>query len=280
MDSATHAYTTDYATFDPKAYLAEYYSTIPSENLYMLDFLVRAFRTVPNARRVLDFGGGPTLFSELIAAPHAQELHFGEYSAANRAEVKKWLTQSPGAFNWQHYTRQILVLEGKTPTVATIAEREALVRRRLTRVMPCNAILIPPIQQVAGGYDVVVTNLCLEAAARDLEEWHQCVRNLAMLLEPGGRFFLSGVQKASSYSVGHSVFPVISLSESDLRMALLDAGFTPESIQTEWTPADHPVHSYAGMIFAQATKMPARSHTPGRSAQRLPQRERSNSIPI
>jgi hypothetical protein len=276
MESATPTYTTDYAAFEPKAYLAEYYSTIPPENLYMVDFLVRAFRTVPNARRVLDFGGGPTLFSELIAAPHAEELHFGEYSAANRAEVKAWLAQSPGAFDWQHYTHQILVLQGEAPTADNIAMREALVRRRLTRVMPCNAILIPPIQQVAGGYDVVVTNLCLEAAARDLEEWYQCIRNLAMLLEPGGRFFLSGVQKASSYSVGHSVFPVISVNENDLRTALLDAGFAPESIQTEWTPADHPVHSYAGMIFAQATKMPARPRLPSRSARQLLRRERSH----
>jgi SAM-dependent methyltransferase len=246
--------TADYLLFEPNAYLQDYYAEIPPENMAMLCFLVKSFRAAPLQQRVLDFGSGPTLFAEIVAAGSAQEIHIGEYLPANRAEIQRWLDQAPTCFDWSHYIEAVLKLEGKVSSSSAIQQRETTVRQRVTCVMPCDARSPKPLHPVDELYDMVVSNLCLEAAARDLAEWYCCIRNIASLVKPGGRVMLSAVKGATSYSVGAQVFPVVSIHETDIYHALQAANFLPETIHIEWTPADHPIHPYQGMVFAAATK--------------------------
>jgi SAM-dependent methyltransferase len=246
--------TADYLLFEPNAYLQDYYVAIPSENIAMLRFLVKTFQTAPPHQRVLDFGSGPTLFAEIVAAGSAREIHIGEYLPANRAEIQRWLDQAPTRFDWSHYVEAVLRLEGGQGSPSTIQQREAITRQRVTRIMPCDARSPQPLHPVDEHYDILVSNLCLEAAARDLADWHCCIQNIASLVKPGGQVMLSAVKGATSYSVGTQIFPVVSIHETDICHALKAANFLPETIHIEWTPADHPIHPYQGMVFATAIK--------------------------
>lgn len=244
----------DYAAFDPKTYLQEYYATLFPENIDLLRFLTDSFRAIQPHGRVLDFGCGPTLFTSLIAAAYPCEIHVSDWNAANRAEITEWLEQTPTAFDWRPTIRTILEFEGQTATLDQIATREAAARQQISRVLPCDALSATPLGTGAQQYDLVVSSMCLEAAASDTEEWRQCVRNLATLIKPGGALLLIAVKRARSYSVGDAVFGVVPISETDLHTALNATGFLGDSISIEWTPADHPVHPYDGLLFTSATK--------------------------
>ncbi len=40
--------------------------------------------------QALEFGGGPTVYPMISAAPHVKEFTFTEYALSNRTEVEKW----------------------------------------------------------------------------------------------------------------------------------------------------------------------------------------------
>ncbi|MFN8459764.1 MAG: guanitoxin biosynthesis pre-guanitoxin forming N-methyltransferase GntF [Anaerolineae bacterium] len=246
--------TRDYSIFNPTAYLQEYYTSFPSENLAVLRFLIQAFRTLPAHSLTLEFGSGPTLYSAIVAAGQVEEIHLSDYLAANRTEVQKWLHQHPEAFNWDETIRTVLALEGKEAAHAQVRTRAAEIRRRVKQVLPCDATCPAPLEGASQYYDVLVTNLCLEAVATDKKHWRQCFRNVTSVLKPGGQLILTAVKGGNAYSVGQSVFAVVHLLEDDVTEALLEAGFAPESISIKGIEANHPVYPYKGLMFVLAAK--------------------------
>jgi SAM-dependent methyltransferase len=258
-----------YSTFEPEAYLNEYYRTIAHDTLALLRFMVAAFRDAPASARVLDFGGGPTLYTAIVAAGRAAEIHLSDYSAANRAAVSAWLQADPAAFDWRGFATTVLQLEGASADEAAVATREALVRARLTAVLACDVTASPAIsyalehtgahssQPSPNSYDVLCTNLCLEAVARDADEWRQYLINIAALLRPGGRLIMTTVRRGRAYPVGDQLFPVAHIDEHDIQAALIAAGFSPTPAALEIVPSDHPVHPYDGLILTSALKAAA-----------------------
>ncbi len=248
------ATTHDYTTFDPKTYLYEYYSTLAPENIALLRFLVNSFKDVAPHCLTLDFGGGPTLYTALVAAGKVHNIHHSDYLQANRDEIQTWLDGDANAFDWREAVSAVLELEEKDSTLHSIAAREKAIRQRVKCVLPCDATQATPIAGMEQTYDVLVSNLCLEAVAKDLEQWRQYLRNVTSLLKPGGRLIMAAVRGGRAYSVGKVVFHVLPIYEEDFMSALPDAGFDKESVCIEWAPADHPVHPYDGLLFVTATK--------------------------
>lgn len=244
----------DYQAFEPRAYLQDYYSSFPQESIDLLQFLVDAFQDLPPHSLTLDFGSGPTLYTAIVAAAQAHEIHVSDYLAANRVEIQHWLDEDPAAFDWQEVIRVVLTMEGREPNAVTIAEREAAIRQCVTHILPCNARDAQPIAGLYEHYDVLVANFCLEAAADDYEQWRMCMRNVAGLIKPGGHMIIAAVKAATTYAVGDAVFPVVYLTEADFVQALMDVGCASASINTKWVPADHPIHPYGGCLFVTARK--------------------------
>jgi hypothetical protein len=249
----------DYHAFDPRTYLDEYYAQLPPENLALLGFLVEAFAHVPAGGLALDFGAGPSLYSAIAAAPHVRELHLCEYAPANRAELTRWLNAEPDAFDWSDTIRAALRAAGQPDDLSAVQTREALIRQRVTSVMPCDLLQPFPLDDptACGRYDVLVSNLCAEAAAPNHAVWRACIARMAELLKPNGHIILSAVKRSSAYSVGRQVFRVLPIDESDVLVGLRGAGFEPATITLSSTPADHPVYPYEGLIFATARKSTA-----------------------
>lgn len=245
----------DWQEFDPKAYLREYYSDLETENSALVRFFVDIYKTIPNASSLLDFGGGPTIYPLIGAATRVKEIHFCDYLETNLAEVLLWLEGKKVAFNWQSFVSATLTLEKDRPcTPNDITEREEQLRKRITRLSRCDARLNPPLPGPVRKYDVVVSNFCAESATDDRQQWRTFMFNIASLVRPGGKFIISALKGAHSYSVGRKVFPAVNLNEADLVWGLMTAGCKPESIDIRSVPADRPSRYYQGLMLATAEK--------------------------
>lgn len=251
----------DYDLFEPLVYLQEYYADIGAENRALFRFLTGALRDVPAGATMLDFGGGPTLYAAIAAAPHVSAMHLTDYSEANLSEVRRWLAADPHAFDWRDITRAILRLEGLPAGPADVAAREALTRQRVTRVSRCDAKALCPLEEAAAAYDLLVTNFCLEAAAGDLDEWRRCMCAVLAYLRPGGRLVLSAVRGAASYPVGHRSFLAVRLFDRDLAALLGDLGFLRDTMAISSEPADRPGRPYEGIMLATAVKGPGEARS-------------------
>ncbi|MBA3872337.1 MAG: hypothetical protein H0X30_24615 [Anaerolineae bacterium] len=246
--------TRDWSIFNAQAYLQEYYADIGAENLAILDFLVRTLRDVSPESVLLDFGGGPTLYSLIASANHAREIHFCDYLDSNLEQVQMWLEGHPQAFDWTAFIETTLILEEADCSKSSIVLRENEIRQRVTRILHGDANLSRPIQTDVSGYDVLVSNFCAESATEDIEQWRKFVRNITSLIKPGGKLIMSTLKGATSYGVGNDVFPAVNIMEADLNDLLINLGFDRTTIEIDSVPADRPSRHYQGLIFVTAIK--------------------------
>ncbi|MBI1277186.1 MAG: hypothetical protein GC179_03565 [Anaerolineaceae bacterium] len=248
------SHTRDWSVFNARDYLHEYYADIGSENLAILHFMVRALSEVSPDSVLLDFGGGPTVYSLIASANHAREIHFCDYLDTNLEQVRMWLECHPQAFNWTEFIKTTLVLEGNDYSKQGVCDRERKIRQRVTQVLHCDANLPQPIETDVDGYDVLVTNFCAESATDSVEQWRRFVTNITSLIKPGGRLIMSTLKGASSYGVGAESFPAVNIMEDDLMELLIDIGFNYNTVHIESVPADRPSRHYQGLMFVSAIK--------------------------
>jgi hypothetical protein len=241
--------------FDPREYLEEYYLVEPEiEDRFVMEFMVKALRKMPSDLLTLEFGGGPTLFAVATLAPRSREIHFCDYVAASLDEVRHWLAGGPNTFDWSSYIKLSLELEGQPITPATVADRQAEMRRKVTRLNRCDALSATPLGQCNRPYDLVVAQAVTDTAARNLPEWRQIMRNIGTLVAPGGWFLISVLTGTRSYVVGEKQFPYVDLSEEDIYQGYVAAGFDPDSFYLE--RIDAPTgRGYTGVASATARRL-------------------------
>ena len=102
----------------------------------------------------------------------------------------------------------------------------------------CDIFQDNPIEKgYEGPYDVVMNNLCFDAACKTIEEFKTALSKLASLLKPGGKLTMyvdsisdANVGKTYLYGVGDSDdmerFSFIGFSREFLTTTLESAGFT------------------------------------------------------
>ena len=252
---STPQLTPDWADFDPRAYLDEYYSDLGAENIALLRFFVEACRELPRHGLLLDFGGGPTIYPLIAAAAAVREIHFSDYLDANLEEVRKWLRRDADAFDWRPFVEKTIELETDAPcTLVQRARREGELRGRITRLLHCDASRSPAIAECNRGYDVVVSNFCAESATSDRAIWRAYMHNIGSLLRPGGTLIMSALKGARCYSVGSKTFPAVDISEEDLAEVLVESGFPEKRVAIRTAPSDRADRLYRGVIMAVATK--------------------------
>jgi len=247
--------TTDWSDFDPNEYLREYYSDLGSENLALLRHHHEAYQGVPPDSMLLDFGGGPTIYSLIAAADRVREIHVSDYVEANLAELRRWLRAEVGAFDWRPFIEKTLELEtGRLCSSHDVAQREVAIRRRVTRLLRSDAARTPPIAGGPSSYDVVVSNFCAESATSDRAQWRAFMQNIASLVKPRGKLITAALAGARSYSVGSKAFPAVDIAADDLIEVLEECDFPEKSIAVRSVRADRPTRHYRGLILAVATR--------------------------
>jgi hypothetical protein len=224
---------TQYADFNPRAYLAEYHAEVIQDEQLCLEFLIDSLRKIPAVSVALDFGCGPVVSHLVPLAAKAQEVHAAEYLAVNRAEVEKWLTQQPDAYDWRQFTLEILRLEGNTqPTIAEAEKREQQTRDRTTQVLACDLNKFDPL----GGekrefYPLVTSHYCAEGISPNVDSWRTYMRHLMSLVKPGGALILTSCGSTTArnlgdfYRVGDTYYPLTTVSPQDVLNCFAENGF-------------------------------------------------------
>jgi hypothetical protein len=248
-----------WSEFDPIDYLNEYYADIGAENFELLRFLADVSRRLPRGGVLLDFGGGPTIYTLISAASRVSEIHFADYLEENLQEVRRWLAEDSKAFDWDGFIRQALEMESDDPvTYEDVQHRAKMIRERVTHIAPCDASRTPPIDCRPELYDIVQTHFCAESATSDRWQWQIYVANIASLLKPGGLLVMSALEGATRYAVGSRWFPAVPISDRDLIEVLEENGFPQKRIELRCVPADRPGREYKGLLLTVAEKSTGR----------------------
>ncbi len=257
--------------WDPQEYLRQYYSTpyLPDDSQAVLRFLIEQLsRGAPPRRRAIDFGCGPTLYSAISIAPHAQELHLADYLPANLREAQRWLDDEPEAHDWDVYFRGVLELEiGNAPTPEQVAARKAELRRKAPALREADVRRLHPLGQPQT-YDLVVSFHCIEAVSSDRKEWETFLGHLSGLVAPGGMMVLASLRRCNGYEVLGRMFPATYVDENDFARALPQLGFSKEGMViraapiAEWVKEGYEERERPGLRSRGRLIQPQVAHAP------------------
>ena len=248
-----------FVPFDPRAYLREYYSHLGNENRALLHFLDEAYArifTEISAARMLEFGGGPTIYQLISAARYAVSIDFSEYLDANLKEVQLWLRNRPGQFCWDSFIRYVLDREGAHPHPGAVALRRELIRSKIERLIYCDAKKTDPLGSAfRSPYDIVSVHFVLESITTEMAEWNVCVDHVAPLVRPHGYLLMCAIMGASSYRVGQLYFPAVPISPEMIETKLKQQHFA--IMRTHAIEAEHKdEQGYDGIFMVLARKEP------------------------
>ena len=223
--------------FDPISFLemryrktTDYYRfTFPLQKYH--EFFTKTFgsNSIPSRTlKVLDYGCGPVIMHVISAVPYASEIVLADIVPECLDELKNWIKNDPKAFSWEAQIDHVVQnLESKGKEEAK--QREAELRKTIKAVVHCDIFQENPIEKgYEGPYDVVMSNLCIDGAAKNLEEYKSALIKLTSLIKPSGKLTMytgsvdsSHVGKEYSYGVGES-------GEDLVRFSWI--GFTRESL--------------------------------------------------
>ena len=245
-----------YDAFDPNAYLESYFSSAGTSVFaqHTLRCYHEAFKSLPNGLKILDYGSGPVMLATISAATKASEIVLSDYTESNRKALRQWLDADPAAFDWSpHFGYVLRELEGKGEK--EIAERQEQVRRLVKAVVHCDVTQEPPIERGYDQlYDVVISSLVMESAARNHEEYVANISRLATLVKPGGVILYYGVEnKQGYYSVGDSKFSNVHAIAEFATSAFRDAGFCNLTVE-KFSPSSEPNKVFR---FIKGTRNPS-----------------------
>lgn len=252
-----------FKTFHPKEYLQEYYSHIGDENLELLKFFSQAYTDIEGNIKMLEFGGGPTVYPLISAAPKVKEIYFADYLDNNIEEVKQWKSNSKDAFCWKKYIKKSLSLEGSSRvTKRKIEERENIIKDKIVKFINCDAYKKDPLgSEYRGYFDVVNANFVAESVTSSMEVWERLVGNICSLLKKDGILIMTAIKDAQYYRIMGKKFPATPIQEEDLIRVLKKLGFEDlNSLFLNSIPAEVlDEHSegycgYKGMIFLKVKR--------------------------
>ncbi len=219
--------------FGPESYISDHCSSPDGENTVLLRFHAEVHSRLPPSHWMLEFGGGPTIYQLISAAPHTDEIHFADYLPANLRTVAAWCARESDAIDWFPFIRRALELEGHThPDETAIAQRANLVRSKLTRFLHADALAPEPIGSNPASYDKVAANFVFEAITLSRSDWRDALLRVASLVRVGGYFINTVAANSSYWFIGDVRFPGLPISVADICEVLPMGGFDIEELQT------------------------------------------------
>lgn len=222
-----------YKAWVPQEYLAQYYTTqdIAEDERAIIAFIIRFLKERNlHFSKMLEIGCGPTIHHAIPFVPHVDGLYMADYLPSNLSEIQKVLDGAMNAHDWANYVSGTLKLEGLS---APAAERIALFRSKVEKLLPCDVFQPEPIGTDMGTFPLVSTFYTLECISTNEHIWRQALSNVASLVSAEGWIILSAIYNAERYKVGEKTFPVTKVTDESIRAALIASGFIPESIETE-----------------------------------------------
>ncbi len=205
---------------NPRAYLTQFYQRdLDSGDKALLRFYARVYKDL-QGRSLLEFGGGPTIYSLITAARTVSWIHFTDYSTECLSEVSKWLIEDSSAFDWTKYTNYALYSESgstRKPSEKDVLNRHRLIRQRVRQITRCDASATDPLLgSFLGPYGVVANSFCLDALTTDKDVWFRLNQKVANLVEKDGFFISVYLLNATYWTFQGIKYPAVNLTLGDV----------------------------------------------------------------
>ncbi len=243
----------DYSNFCPRKYYSEYYSQIGNENSFLMKFFHEFYKDVSSESRVLEFGGGPTIYQLISAGSKVKEIVFAEYLECNRNEIKSWMSGSKESLNWEEYLSLELQLSSKENSELNIRNLKETVSSKVTDVIECDAYLPEMlINYNDNQFDVVSSNFCLECIDGEESKYIEFVEKITGLVERKGKLALCMLKNAESYQIDDLNFPSYPVNEEFIVSLLKSMNFSEINLSRQ--EAEHE-QGYEGIIAVSAKKL-------------------------
>lgn len=230
--------------WNARQYLDYYYGhpAVPDDEAAMFRFLADGLRRIgTHFERGLDLGCGPVLHHAAQVVPYVDRLDMADVQDSNLAEIRRWLDAAPDAFDWSVFIgapRGVLDTEGHPQSLAA---REALMRARI-QLRSCDLRSPHPLGE-AIQYPLVISYYCAEWVVPSNEGWHQTMRYMTSLVQPGGWLFLAGVHATEFCVINGRRMPCARITSDDVRRVLVDNGFDDATLLVDVTPGLRPQES-------------------------------------
>jgi SAM-dependent methyltransferase len=178
--------------------------------------------------KLLEYGGGPCIYSLISAAPHFSEVTFSDYQQSNIDAVMAWRSGSEDHHDWTPYFKYVISELEENDSDDAVVQRQEDLRKKCRHFLrgDLHAKNILSSEDYSNNFDVVSSNFCCEPVANDISEYQTNVENLGKLVKPGG-YFIGLVSLEESYwhtSYSDERFFHLYLTEEDVKKAYGDAG--------------------------------------------------------
>ncbi|XP_073513304.1 nicotinamide N-methyltransferase-like [Phyllobates terribilis] len=167
-------------------------------------------------------------------------------------ELKRWVDERTGAFDWGHATKLHGETEGNRDQ---LQDKEGKVRLALQHVVKCNLekedmmdpIVLPPA-------DCIISGWLLDSISKDQDDYIRYLRKFLKLLKPGGHIILMGVLELTFYTVGKHKYHALNYDEDFARKALAGEGFIIDRCEVKKRSGMNDHSDYKNLIFIVAHK--------------------------
>lgn len=213
----------------PRAYLTQFYEgEVDPGNQALLRFYATVYADLAG-RSLLEFGGGPTIYSLITAARTAGWIHFCDYNDECLHEVDLWRHNDQAAFDWHHFIDYALQCEKGSregQRDEDIQARTNLLRQRIHLLSHCDIFADDPLQGCSQGpYGVVANTFCLDSIVEDKTQWFYLNQKLASLVDNDGLYVTVSLLNASHWTTGGITHPAVALTLDDVMNLYADLGF-------------------------------------------------------
>eukprot|EP00013_Stygamoeba_regulata_P017277 CAMPEP_0177682536 /NCGR_PEP_ID=MMETSP0447-20121125/31309_1 /TAXON_ID=0 /ORGANISM="Stygamoeba regulata, Strain BSH-02190019" /LENGTH=429 /DNA_ID=CAMNT_0019192041 /DNA_START=66 /DNA_END=1355 /DNA_ORIENTATION=+ len=241
--------------------------------------------TLPNTW--LDFGSGPSLWHLVAARSRFDHITLCDYAQPNVNYLRRWKSAPPVSHtaetapsqetrehDWESFFASAILRhepelftvsetsDGQDPT--ELAHREARRRLQHLRTKAVREVLHCDVHQPKPlgpewdrnrRFELVTSNLCVEAACRTRTEYRRALKNLASLVQNGGTLVLAAVAGESFYRVGEHRFHCLEIDEALVRDALEDVGFQRVHVERLPAPSSGATSDFEELLFVVASPL-------------------------
>jgi hypothetical protein len=186
---------------------------------------------------VLEFGGGPCLWSSLLLAQYFNKIWFCDYTPSNLRCVQDWLDEKSNAFNWKPFFNYVLDMKQGHHDNEIEYETKLFSALKNGQIFRCdvngkNSLFIDDSVRDNNQqqFDMIYSSCCLESACSSYDIFRQTIRRFSDILKPEGLLLICAYRNSTSYVFNGDKFTDLPLTEEIIRTTFVETGYLTEPI--------------------------------------------------
>lgn len=220
--------------FNIDGYMKDLYKNTDPSIVALSEFfmknLYKAFSDGKIKGKQLDIGPGPTVNCIISSCNYVDEIYMADYSKRHIEILNKWKNGDIAIQEKQ--IEYVLSLENKGQSVA---DRVQQMRSKVKDICFIDVTKQGTLkgENVPNQFDVITSCWCLDSCGQPLDTYKECAKTISSYLKPGGYFILCGNLDSTEFTIAGDSFPIIKISEDEIRSIYESVGMNIISLTRE-----------------------------------------------